>query len=527
VQHAQSAELRAMPAPITDRGSIVIPEEVFPEGKGNPIPIFVPPVTNSSNVEIKDNWKTAVELKGQEVNKWATGLAGVEIFKGIAGTGKGDPAKAQQLLDVKTDYKITIQESPQGERRAIIQTSGVDRTIQRIAETIDSSKIIKKEEGRTIEILKLDRSHSNDPYIAYVSLSPDKKTIDITPKIYPEDKVILRTFGTFSKTLGVLLGKYEDTEITGESLINYLTPLFKTGIDIGLLEKMFSDENVISSMSIARMDTKAALKEQIKDKVEQITEKVKEKAEKGINEIKKQLNELLIKSANNQIVQDILLTSPGVKAAQFGWQGLLPIPLTKEEAEAQKRLIIKAIEVACAFYHDCISFDLSMFDPSKHAQRNAQQQLTPVKVTFTQTFNGLYTQTPIAPSSQAADFTVNITSGTRGPLEVREVRPGNFTGLLQGRVTAYPGDMPGTYNNDPVIGWSVGTVEAKGFKEGPLKGEMQVQGIHHGVLSILPKGPVTINTDGSLSHTFNGVVIENGVNWGTANGTLNQTKTTP
>ena len=177
--------IQAPPPPITDRGTITIPKEIFPEGKDAPIPIYVPPVVDGSNAAMKDDWKTTTELRGQKVDKWATGLAGVEIFKGILGPGKGDPTKAQQLLDVKTEYKITIQENPQGEKRAIIQTSGIDRTIQRITETISSRKIIK-EEGRTLDILQLDRNHSNDPYIAYVSLSPDKKTIDITPKIYPE-----------------------------------------------------------------------------------------------------------------------------------------------------------------------------------------------------------------------------------------------------------------------------------------------------------------------------------------------------
>lgn len=154
-------------------------------------------------------------------------------------------------------------------------------------------------------------------------------------------------------------------------------------------------------------------------------------------------------------------------------------------------------------------------------QKGGQQQLTPVKVTFTQTFNGLYTQTPIAPGSQIADFSGSITSGTRtGPSEVRH---GNFTGSFSGNLTAYPGDTPGTYNSQPFNAWSVGTVEAKGFKEGTLKGTMNITGTLGGSTYKFPSGSVTINTDGSLSHTFNGVLKQNDVPWGTANGTLNQT----
>ena len=74
VQYTQAADLqlRAIPAPITDRGSMTIPEKVFPEGKGASIPIYVPPVVDSSNAYIKDSWKTVVELKGALVWKnWA------------------------------------------------------------------------------------------------------------------------------------------------------------------------------------------------------------------------------------------------------------------------------------------------------------------------------------------------------------------------------------------------------------------------------------------------------------------------
>ncbi len=163
-------------------------------------------------------------------------------------------------------------------------------------------------------------------------------------------------------------------------------------------------------------------------------------------------------------------------------------------------------------------------DASQLAQRTAQDQLTPIKVTFTQTFNGLYTQTPIIPGSQIANFSGTITSGTRvGEGTV----PGNFTGSFSGGLTVYPGDLPGTYNNQPFNAWSVGTVEAIGFKEGPLKGTMSITGILGGDTYKFPSGPVTINTDGSLSHTLNGVIKENGVGWGTTNGTLTQSKTTP
>ena len=56
---------------------------------------------------------------------------------------------------------------------------------------------------------------------------------------------------------------------------------------------------------------------------------------------------------------------------------------------------------------------------------------------------------------------------------------------------------------------------------------MNITGTLGGPIYTYPSGPVTIETDGSLSHTFNGVLKENGDDWATVNGTLTQTKTTP
>ena len=372
--HVQASELRAMPAPITDRGSIEIPEKVFPEGKGVPIPIYVPPVVDGSNAFIKDDWNTVVELKGQEISKAATFLAGGALTR-------GDSTKAQQMLDIGTEYKITIQESLQGEQRAIIQTSGIDRSLQRITETI-SSKIIKKP-GREVHILNVDRSRKDDPYIAYVSLSHDKKTV-VTPKVYPEDKVtIIHSIGTFSKTLGFLLGKYQDTEINGKELVNYLTPIFRSVIDIGQLDKMFSDEKVIAAMSVNKMDTSVSRLEQIKETIKETL--------KGIPRAYDDLYHKRVQNVALQTAFDI-----SVSLLKFG------VTLMGGNVIDLRELHL---------------------DPSQLTQRTAQDQLTPVKdLSFTQTFSGGYEKPSESPFKVAIYRNTNPGSGMR-----TGIFPGNFS----------------------------------------------------------------------------------------------------
>jgi tetratricopeptide (TPR) repeat protein len=244
-----ASELRSIPIPNTDKGSIIIPEKTFPEGNGVPIPIYVPPIIDNSNVLIKDDWKTVLELNGQEVNKITTGFS-LFFFR--------QPDIEKKLLDIKTDYKILVQMNPPGEFRAIIETSGIDRTLQDITETMNSSKIIKEEENVS-HIFNVDRKHGNDPYIAYIYLNQRK--IDIVPKIYPKDKLTLRFFKhkkiLDSVRADILTGEYEDTEVKGEQLANYLTPVYKTGIDLKLMEKLLSDQSMIACMSIVKKDFQA------------------------------------------------------------------------------------------------------------------------------------------------------------------------------------------------------------------------------------------------------------------------------
>lgn len=488
-QYTQAPEIRAVPPPIMDRGSIVIPRDIFPEAKEATIPIYVPPVIEGSNAAIRDEWKTVKEIKGEQTKfEWARFLSNIKPGEAETPIGAGIQLghaliRAASEAFEKRDYNISIQEGPQGQFRAIIQIGAGEKTTlreragetvavspapdQAFASAVYSEYIAEKfrlPKGLYQASLSIDKAHKDDPYVAYVSFSPEKNTFDLTPKIYPNDEfnvnVDFRTkmlpwnwFRDWSS---------REIEISGEAFIKAFTASAQM-IEAKNLLEFFQKEKVTVS---------------------------------NILQVKKEMTYFAAKhSASNLIKQsEHTKLATDVANVRASAVGLLRPETAKPPTTDQL------------------------------SERTAQQQLTPVKVTFTQTFNGLYTQTPISPSSQTANFSGTITSGTR----VGEgSRPGNYTGSFSGSLTAYPGDIPATHNNTPFNAWSVGTVEAKGFKEGTLKGTMNITGTLGGPTYTYPSGPVTIGTDGSLSHTFNGVLKENGDPWGTTTGTLNQSKTTP
>ena len=166
-------------------------------------------------------------------------------------------------------------------------------------------------------------------------------------------------------------------------------------------------------------------------------------------------------------------------------------------------------------------------DASQLSQRNAQQQLTPVKVEFRQEYDLLFTQSADSLGSRYGSHSGTI-DGTRFDIS-GDSRAGDFTGSFSGRTVAEPGYTPVTHNNTPSSGTSVGTVSAKGFKEGDLKGNMTIT-IPAGTQAVNVSGNITISKDGSLSMpSYTGPVTDNATSTkvGTMSGTWNQSKTTP
>jgi len=171
-------------------------------------------------------------------------------------------------------------------------------------------------------------------------------------------------------------------------------------------------------------------------------------------------------------------------------------------------------------------------DSSKLRGSTAQEQLTPVNVTFTQTFDGLFTQSANSPGSRdgihSGTLTGTLTDGTRVNVKGDSI-PGDFTGSFSGQSIGEPGYTPATHTNSAFSGSSVGTASAKGFKEGDLKGSMTVT-VPAGTQTATVSGNITIKTDGSLSMpSYSGPVTVNatGTKVGTMSGAWNQSKTTP
>ena len=230
--------------------------------------------------------------------------------------------------------------------------------------------------------------------------------------------------------------------------------------------------------------TTASLQEQIKEKVEQVKEKVKEIATKQII---------------STVAKEILQVSS--KAGSFAVGTVVGVAWPPNTAHAPS-------------------------DTSKIREGTAQDQLTPVNISFTQTYDGLFTQAADSLGSRYGSHSGSLTDGTRVNV-IGDSRPGDFTGSFSGRTITEPGYTPATHNNSAFSGESVGRVSAKGFKEGDLKGTMTVT-IPAGTQTVTVTGDIKIKTDGSLSMpNYSGPVTDNatGNKVGTMSGKWSQSKT--
>ncbi len=169
---------------------------------------------------------------------------------------------------------------------------------------------------------------------------------------------------------------------------------------------------------------------------------------------------------------------------------------------------------------------LAPSDASKLKEGTPHQLVTPTKVEFTQTYDGLFTQSADFVGSRYGSYSGSLTDGARVN-SIGDSRAGDFTGSFSGRTVAEPGYTPITHNNRPFSGSSVGKVSAVGFKEGDLRGTMTVT-VPAGTQTVNVTGNITIKTDGSLSMpSYTGPVTDNasGAKVGTMTGSWSQSKT--
>jgi len=190
-----------------DYGHILIPEELFPEGKGLPIPIYVPPVENDSNV-YSDDWPTIKEIKDDEVI-----FSQEKLLRNLVKYSVEHPGDDLILALSKSfaeafdqnAFLITIQRSSQGEFRAIIQITTDEMNVIRAmagdvinspstgVPAIEWSRYLQErfslpsDSGLYRSTWIIDKNHKEDPYVSYLSLSTHKNAVLITPKVYMGD----------------------------------------------------------------------------------------------------------------------------------------------------------------------------------------------------------------------------------------------------------------------------------------------------------------------------------------------------
>jgi len=219
-----TGETRLEKAEPEDYGTIIIPKDIFPEGNGLPIPIYIPPVTNNSNAFFGD-WTNVKEIPGENVR-----FSNEKLLRNLIMTSpEGVPEsssdasirivywllKALSEAFEKDGFKITIQKNPQGDLRAVIEIStdemnvirvnagGVISSPDRGIAAVEFSRYLKDKfslpDGLYQAFWEIDKNHKKDPYVAYMGLRPDKNAVLVVPKIYSRDifKIMKQTFWIF------------------------------------------------------------------------------------------------------------------------------------------------------------------------------------------------------------------------------------------------------------------------------------------------------------------------------------------
>lgn len=152
-------------------------------------------------------------------------------------------------------------------------------------------------------------------------------------------------------------------------------------------------------------------------------------------------------------------------------------------------------------------------DAAQLSERTAQQQLTPVTSSFTQTYSGNY-EKPSSSPFRAASYTGSGT-GTRSG-----VIPGSFSLNYSITATSTQNNTFSSFSSGTFSGNTSGTVS--GLNGGKLTGTMNVTGSTTGGTSFSFSAPVTIQPSGNLSYSTNGT-FRLGGNSGTTTGTWTQT----
>ena len=204
---------------IAERGGLIVPKELFPEGNEAVIPIHVPPVIDDSNLIREDSgWETVKEIRRTKLDfDWAKFISSFSlesastpegtIFSAIAGFIKSVSSAASIC-----DLKIKIEKDFESNFRAIVEVHDPNRSYfvrqyagQNLAIPNSGDNIIRSafskwlasvfglEPDRFPQMyymmsLSIDRAHRDDECVAYLSMSEQGQVI-ITPKVYQNDRL--------------------------------------------------------------------------------------------------------------------------------------------------------------------------------------------------------------------------------------------------------------------------------------------------------------------------------------------------
>ena len=204
-------------APYKGRGAIIVPEELFPEGKGEVIPIYVPSVVDGSNALLEDgDWQPIENFEKVKFDfDWAEFFANLSVpgppenpyisapksaFFSVACGLLFSAGQASSL----TTLRVTIQQNSQGKLRVILQIADVDANtaMRSLAgkgwQTWDIEPhwyYISKPIYEAFHLepspdywmyLNVDSHHKDDEFIGYISFTQGNK-LTFTPKIYSDD----------------------------------------------------------------------------------------------------------------------------------------------------------------------------------------------------------------------------------------------------------------------------------------------------------------------------------------------------
>jgi len=225
----EPGEVRLEKAELENYGTIIIPKDIFPEGNGLPIPIYIPPVIDNSNAYFGD-WKNTKEIAGEDIRyskeKLLRNLSmltppevseypGHDVGRKAAFSIAGAVLLAFEQAFEKDGFKITIQKNPQGNFRAVIEiftdemntirknAGGVISSPDTGIAAVEFSRYLRDkfslQDGLYQAFWEIDKNHKKDPYVAYMGLRPDKNAVLIVPKIYSRDifKIMKETFWIF------------------------------------------------------------------------------------------------------------------------------------------------------------------------------------------------------------------------------------------------------------------------------------------------------------------------------------------